>query len=208
MTAKELARLLMEFADLADFQRSDELYRLARLFENGRNETVLTRFKRMSPSTRHPSTLKGDVETIRRGLIAAGAKKQAGVLGDLLKLFGGPGGAPLDSFLEEICIEPEIPIFPIPKLKMANAGVVESIVGELRKTPPDADAFQEILAQLNSPAVVSASTLALIAKGVLGNGYIYRDRKTAIQAISKHFSRSFPPKMASRDPRSGHDLVR
>jgi hypothetical protein len=203
MKAKELARILMEFADLADFRRSDDLYRLARLFENGNNETVLMRLKRMSPSTRHPPTLKADVETIRRGLQAAGAKKQAALVAELLKLFDGPGGSTLDDFLHEISVEPDRPIFPSPRLKAASVDVVETIVGELRKPSLDVNAFQEILAQLSSHTVVSTSTLASIAKGILGNGYVYRDRKTAIQAIARRFPCPHPQKIDSREPAQG-----
>jgi len=185
MKTKEFSRTLTAFAELADFQCAEELYRLARVFEDGKNEMVLTRIKRMNPSARHPSTLRSSLEAIQRGFIAASAKKQAAVLGNFLKLFAGPGGSTVEHFLTEISIEPQRPIIPSPRVKTASLSVVQSIVGELRKSSLDIDAFQEILNRLNSPEAVSPSTLALIAKGVLGNGHVYRDRKTAIQAIVK-----------------------
>src|SRR4051794_17213586 len=101
MRANDLARALMSFAELMDFQRSDELYRMARIIETNNNETIFALFSRMRASTRHPSSLKTSIEAIQKGVLAIGAKKQAAVLSDLVALFAGPRGATVDEFLQK-----------------------------------------------------------------------------------------------------------
>lgn len=173
MRANDLARALMSFAELTDFGRSDELYRFARLIEGNTNETIPALFSRMRASTRHPSTLKSSIEAIQKGVLAVGAKKQAAVLSNLLALFAGPSGATVDEFLAEV--------FPIP-----GPIALGSMVQDLKNPLLASDVFQRILDQLSSQAAMSRSQLSMIAKSLLGDEYVLRDRRTTIHAIAKH----------------------
>jgi hypothetical protein len=186
MNTKELARTLTALAELADFRRSDGLYRLASFFENGKTETIPARLKRMRPATSHPSDLRRSLEIIRSGLLAAGAKKQASLIAAVLTLFTGSGGATLDRFLEEISAPPDKSHLAAERSKTADHQLARRIADMLNQSSLDASSFQDILTQLRSPHLVNTPTLALIANRYLGNDCFYRDRKKAIDAIIRH----------------------
>src|SRR5690349_1667895 len=108
MHTKEFARSLRAFAELAEFERSQELYRLAGCFDEGHKETILKRLKRMSPSTAYPLRLKESLEAMEQGFRALGATKQANELRTVLTLFAGRPGAHIDVFIAEISASPRI----------------------------------------------------------------------------------------------------
>lgn len=187
MHTKELARAFGAFAGLAEFDRSQDLYRFSAFLEQGSNETVLSRLKRMSPSTSYPLRLKESLEAIELGFKSVGATKQANALRPILKLFAGRSGATLEGFITEISVSPKAPDLRAPRFKAADFAFAKLIVSQLSESPLDPRAFEAIMAKLRSPDAVKTATLALIANLYAGNGRIYRDRKMALDAINKHF---------------------
>ncbi|WP_045837274.1 hypothetical protein [Hyphomicrobium sp. 99] len=188
MHTKELGRTLRAIAELAEFERSQELYRFAAYFEQGSNETILARLKRMSPSTVYPLRLKESVEAIELGFRNSGAPKQANMLRAVLKLFVGRPGASVDAFIAEISIAPpQTANLNAKRFKTADLALVKEITNQLASSSLDAEAFEGIMAELRSPKRVGTTTLALIANTYLGNRRIYRERKAALEAIEKHF---------------------
>ena len=185
MRTRELARTLMAFAELAELERSDSLYRFACYFEKGRDETVQSRLTRMSPANRHPSNLRLSLESIQLGLKAAGARKQAAALASLLKLFGGRGDATTESFLLEIST---VTRKKTSTSVQADESLARAIIDKLNRPSQNQNALGDILIQLSSSTIVNKSTLCLIANSYLENGNAYRDRKSAIKAILNRYS--------------------
>ncbi len=187
MHTKELARALCAFAELAEFDRSQELYRFSAYLEQDSKETVVSRLKRLSPSTSYPLRLKESLEAIELGFKSVGATKQANALHPILKLFGGRPGATLEGFIAEISVPPKVLDLHASRFKSADLTTAKLISGELSEPPFDPKSFEAIMAKLRSPDAVKTATLSLIANLFIGNGRIYRDRKMAIDAIDKHF---------------------
>ncbi len=187
MHTKELARALLAFAELAEFDRSQELYRFAAFLEQTTNETVVSRLKRVTPSSSYPLRLKGSLEAIELGFRSVGATKQANALHPILKLFAGRPGATLEEFITEISVSPQLPDLRAPRFKAADFAFAKLISTQLGDASLDSKSFEAIMAKLRSPDAVKTATLALIANLYIGNGRIYRDRKMAIDAIDRHF---------------------
>ncbi|MBY0559754.1 hypothetical protein [Hyphomicrobium sp.] len=187
MHTKEFARSLRAFAELAEFERSQELYRLAACFDEGHKETILTRMKRMSPSTAYPLRLKESLEAIEQGFRALGATKQANALRTVLTLFAGRPGAAIGVFIAEISSSSRIANLSVKRFKTADIDLVKSVASQLAEPALEAEAFEGILATLSSSKAVGTPTLVLIANCYLGNQRIYRDRKSALEAIERHF---------------------
>lgn len=187
MHTKEFARSLRAFAELAEFERSQELYSFAGYLEHGRKETILTRLKRMSRSTAYPLRLKDSLEAIELGFKSLGATKQANALHAILTLFGGRPGASIDAFIAEISAAPQVANPGTKRFKTTDLALVENIASQLAHPSLDAEAFEGIFASLSSSKFVGTATLVLIANCYLGNQRIYRDRKSALEAIEKYF---------------------
>ena len=187
MHTKELARTLRAIAELAEFQRSQELYHFAGWFEQGSNETILARLKRMNPSTVYPLQLKESLEAMELGFRNAGAPKQANTLRAVLELFCGRPGATVEAFIAEISVLPEITNHKSKRFKRADPALAKDITSQLAGPSLDIEAFEGILANLRSSKLIGTATLTLIANGYLENRRVYRDRRTALEAIERHF---------------------
>ncbi len=187
MHTKGLARAFRAFAALAEFDRSQDLYRFSAFLEQGINETVISRLKRVSPSSSYPLRLKESLEAIELGYKFVGATKQANALGPILKLFAGRPGATLEGFIAEISVSPKTPDLRAPRFRSADLASAKIISGQLNDTSRDPRSFEAIMAKLRSPGAVKTATLALIANLYICNGRIYRDRKMALDAIDRHF---------------------
>lgn len=187
MHTKDFARAIRAFAELADFDRSHELYEFAGFIEQGANETVFSRLKRLSPPSSYPLRLKDSLEAIGSVLKSAGATKQAKGLQAFQKLFAGRPGATVAKFIEEISVSTQTPDLCAPRFKAANPDLARDIANRLTEARFDERSFQAIMNKLSSPADVDTATLALIANFSLGNRRVYRDRKMALAAIEKHF---------------------
>jgi hypothetical protein len=187
MHTKELARALRAFAELAEFDRSQELYGFSAFIERDGKGAVVFRLKQSSPSSSYPLRLKESLEAIELGFKSVGAIKQANAISQILKLFAGRPGATLEGFIAEISIPPKALDLHAPRFKSADLTVAKMISAQLSEPPFDLKSFEAIMAKLRSPDVVKTATLALIANLYIGNGRIYRDRKMALDAIDRHF---------------------
>jgi hypothetical protein len=187
MHTKELARAFRAFAGLAEFERSQEIYRFSAFIEQGSNETVLSRLKRVSASTSYPLRLKESLEAMELGFKSVGATKQANALGTILKLFAGRPGATIEGFITEISVSPQATDLRALRFKAADFAFAKLISDQLSESSLDPRSFESIMAKLRSSDAVKTATLALIANLYAGNGRIYRDRKMALDAIDKHF---------------------
>jgi hypothetical protein len=185
MRTKEVTHTLRVFAQLADFERSEELLRLADFVDRGKNETLVERLKHLSPSASYPSRMKGSLELIESGLRFAGARRQAGEICAVLKLFKGRAGASTAEFLAQISKPPQKPIISLRGYRPVDLDLVNRIVEQLKDLAHDPGVFRNILAELSSPYRVPTVALIAIANRYLENDCIYRDRMTAIRAIAR-----------------------
>lgn len=197
MHTKDVSSALRAFADLTDFDRSQELYRLAGYLDRGGNETLLARLRRATPSSSYPAGLKNSLRTIISGLRSAKALKQASAIGAILDLFAGRPGATLDDFFDQISASPQKPDLAAARFKSADPELAARIAKRLGDPSLDARSFRDTLAELHASKSVATATLALAANYCLGNRRIYRDRKSAIVAIEKYYrARAQPATMA------------
>jgi hypothetical protein len=187
MHTKELARALRAFAELAEFDRSQELYGFSDFIEHDGKGTVVSRLKQATPSSSYPLRLRESLQAIALGFKSVGAIKQANAISQILKLFAGRPGATLEGFIAEISVPPKTLDLHAPRFKSADLTAAKLISSELSELSPDRGSFEAIMAKLRSPDVVKTATLALIANLYIGNGRIYRDRKMALDAIDRHF---------------------
>ncbi len=187
MHTKELARTLRAIAELAEFQRSQELYHFAGWLEQGPNETILARLKRMTPSTVYPLQLKDSLEAIELGFRNACAPKQANTIRAVIELFCGRPGATVEAFIAEISVLPQMANHKSKRFKTADLALVKDITNQLAGPSLDTKSFEGILANLRSSKLVGTATLTLIANGYLENRRVYRDRRSALEAIERHF---------------------
>lgn len=186
MHTKELARALRAFAAVADFDRSQELYRLAAQLDRGRNETIGAWIKHMSASRQHPGRLKETLDAIAEGLRAMGAVKASAEITELLKLFAGRPGATLDDFLAEISSPPASQGPSARCFKAANTNLANDICSELAFYIDDPEAFRSRLESLAVVSPAGTATWTIVANRLIGNNRAYRDRKAAIRAIKEH----------------------
>jgi hypothetical protein len=192
MHTKDISSALRAFADLTDFDRSQELYRLAGYLDRGGSETVLARLKRASPSTSYPAGLRNILQSIHSGLRAANANKQASAVAAILHLFAGRPGASLDDFFDQISVSPQQPDLAAARFKTADPVLAERMAKRLGDPSIDARSFRDMLAEISTSKTMATATLALIANYYLGNRRIYRDRKSAVEAIERHFRAKAP----------------
>jgi hypothetical protein len=185
MHTKELAHALRTFAAIADFDRSQELHRLAALLDRGQNETIAARLKRMSPADSYPLSLKETLESIAAGLRVSGAAKSSAAFSDLLRLFKGRPGASIDEFCASVCAPAEQSVI-IRRFKAANSRLANDICSALAGKTGNLAAFFKQLDDLAVTSPAGTATWTLVANRVIGNRRIYRDRKSAIRAIKKH----------------------
>ena len=186
MHTKDLARALRAFAIITDFQRSQELHRLAALIDRGRDETIAARVKRMTPSVQYPARLKETLEALAVGLRVTGAVKPSANIHELLKLFAGRSGASLDDFCAAICLLPTPLKGSKRRFKTANADVANDICSKLAPLVDDPDAFRTCLEAVAVSSPAGTATWTLVASLIVGFNRSYRDRKSAIRAISNH----------------------
>ncbi len=194
MHTKELARALRVFAGIAEFDRSRELHLLADFLERGRSETMASRIKRSTPSTRYPSRLKETLETIALGMRSIGAIKPSIAIGEVLKLFAGHPDGSSKVFLEEISIPRRMPDASKRRFKSANIDLAKKMCTELVAASEDASRFHRALAELDS-SLAGTATWTLVANHFIGNRRSYRDRKSATRAIQDYFD-SLPARSA------------
>ncbi|MBS0232024.1 MAG: hypothetical protein JSR99_00890 [Proteobacteria bacterium] len=187
MHTKDFARTLRAFAELADFDRSHELYGFAGFIEQGGDETVFSKLKRLSPSDGYPPRLKDSLEAIESGFRSAGAVKQAKAVRAFQKLFAGRPGSNLAKFINEISAPAHSPDLSALRFKRANLDLARDISGKLVGPDLDERSFQAIMKRLSSPKEIDTATLGLIANFSLRNRRVYRDRKMALAALEKHF---------------------
>ena len=188
MKTREFARALWAFAEIADYGRAEDLHLLATFFEKGGNETLLARFKRITPSNTHPASLKCSLTAIQSALKAAGAKRQARLVGEFLKFCGGRPGGTMEHFLRDIARSPSIPANIVPSSKKIDHRLAASILDRLKAPSFDPEATTALIQQLSNRAVVGTATLAFIAHAYLNGGHAFRDRKTAISSIAKRYA--------------------
>lgn len=186
MHTKEFAQALRAFAGLADYERSHELFRFAGFIEQGNNETVFSRLKRLSPAHTYPLRLKDSLEAIQSGFQSVRATKQANTFRSFHKLFTGRPGATFEKFIDEISVSTHSLDLSAPRFKRAKLDLARHMSNRLTEPCLDAGSFQEIMEALRSPDIDTA-TLALIANLCLEKQVIYRDRKMALAAIEKRF---------------------
>lgn len=189
MHTKDLARALNAFAGIADFDRSNELHRLAAFLERGKNKTIAARLKSTTPSTRYPLRLKESLAAIETGLRSAGAIKPS-PLAEIQKLFAGRPGATVDDFLEEVSRPPQLPNATVRRFKSANESLAKSIYADLAAVMSDVHSFHARLAELISSTSAGTATWTLVANQFIGNHRAYRGRSAAIRAIKLHFDAS------------------
>jgi hypothetical protein len=187
MHTKDLARALRAFANIADFDRSQELHRLAVFLERGRNETIAARLKRTRSSARYPARLKESLAAIEDGLRAAGAIKPSIALAEIQRIFAGRPDATIDAFFEEISLPPLLPDASARRFKSANESVAKSICSDLAEASGNGQSFHVRLAELVSASSAGTATWTLVANQFIGNRRAYRDRAAAIRAIKLHF---------------------
>lgn len=187
MHTKDLARALRAFAGIADFDRSQELHRFAAFFDRGRNETVAARLKRAAPSAHYPLGLKQSLEAIESGLRLCGAIKPSGELAHIQTLFGGRANGSLDDFFSEISAPPRITDVTARRFKTADLNLAKRLSSDLAIAADNTDSFRTRLAELESSTPAGTATWTLVANQFIGNRRVYRDRKTAVRAIRRHF---------------------
>jgi hypothetical protein len=190
MHTKDLARALRAFASIADFDRSQELHRLAAFLERGKNETIAARLKNATPSARYPLRLKESLAAIETGLRSAGAIKPSIALAEIQRLFAGRPGATIDGFLQEVSRPPQLPNASVRRFKSANETLAKSICADLASVTSDVHSFHARLAELVSSTSAGGATWTLVANQFIGNQRAYRDRGAAIRAIKLHFDAS------------------
>ncbi len=138
------------------------------------------------------------MQTIISGLRSAKALKQASAIGAILNLFVGRPGASLDDFFDQISASPQKPDLAAARFKSADPELAARIAKRLGDPSLDARSLRDTLAELHASKSMATATLALTANYYLGNRRIYRDRKSAIDAIETYFgARLQPATMAS-----------
>lgn len=187
MHTKDLARALRAFAGIADFDRSQDLHRLAAFFDRGRNETVAARLKRAAPSEHYPLRLKQSLEALEAGLRLCGAIKPSGELAHIQILFSGRPNGSLEDFFSEISTPPRMTDITARRFKKADLNLAKNLSSNLAIAAGNTDSFRTRLAELESSTPAGTATWTLVANQFIGNRKIYRDRKTAVRAIQRHF---------------------
>ena len=188
MRTKDVSRTLIAYAQFAEVGRSEELYRFSAFLEHGRGETIYARLKTCQASKGYPVRLKESLEAIRSILLCAGAKKQAAALSAMLKVFAGRPGISVDDFLTSISAPPPEPNLALPRYRAANLEQADEFVEQLNRSIRDTRAVRDVIARLSSPRRVGTATLLLVANKFLENTCTYRDRKTALKAITRGLS--------------------
>jgi hypothetical protein len=191
MHTKDLAKALRAFAAIADFERSQELDRLATFIDRGTNETIIARVKRMSPSSAYPARLKDTLESIAVGLRATGAAKPSAAIYELLGIFGGRPGASVEDFCSAICHPSTVVSASARRFKSANPAIANDLFSELAPLLNDPEGIRALLATLSTSPVAGTATWTLVANRIIGNRRTYRDRKSAVAAISKYVEARF-----------------
>jgi hypothetical protein len=187
MHTKDLARALRAFAEIADFDRAQELHRLAAFFDHGRNETIASRLKRAGHSTSYPPRLKQTLKAIEAGLRYSGAIKPSGDLAHIQAIFVGRPNGSLEEFLGEISAQQESANTRVRRFQAINLKVADQICLELETAVKTPATFPKQLEQLVSRSPAGTAVWSLVANRFIGNRKIYRDRKSALRAIERHF---------------------
>jgi hypothetical protein len=187
MHTKDLARLLHAFAGIADFERSEDLHRLASFFDREKNQTVSARIKHVAPSSRYPLRLKQTLEAIEAGLRFSGAIKPSRQIAQVQRIFAGTANGSLDDFLSEIAApSPKTNDVSRRRFKNADLSLANRLSSDLHALKSDAGAFRARLDELASSSSAGIGTWTLVANQFTGNRKIYRDRKSAVRAIQRH----------------------
>lgn len=198
MKTKQMNCVLESFSNLANGDAAEELYQLASIFAEGKDETVAARIKRIkaqranSEIENHPSQLKKNITTIRSGLSASGAKTATTDMDLILSLFTGPNTSSANNFIEKIKTDLAAP--PVKTLKKSTPKPADPILtnqfsSELTNAVNLPENFTRIYAHLSNAKLVLTPTLHAIANLYLGNKKKYKGRKNAIEEIKKHFER-------------------
>lgn len=195
MRTKDVSRALIAYAQFAEVGRSEELYRFSAFLEQGRGETIYARLKTCQASKGYPARLRESLEAIRSVLLCAGAKKQAAAFGAMLKIFAGKPGISVDEFLANISAPPPAPNLALPRYRAASLEQADEFVDQLNRSILDTRVMRDIIVQLSSPRRVGTATLLLVANKFLENTCIYRDRKTALKAITRGLSEKSLPNL-------------
>jgi hypothetical protein len=185
MKTQEFAQTLIAFAGLMEARRADELRTFAGMFSSGKEETIAARLKKMSRATGHPATLKQGLETVRAGLKAAGAKKQATEIGMVLEVFAGRDDSSIEAFIGEITTAPPPKKRPPPPAPTPDHRLARDLADELARTVLDKESFNEVVGRLRNKKDVNTPTLAIIANRFLGRSVSYSDRKAPVADIIK-----------------------
>lgn len=138
MHTKDLARALRAFAEITDFDRSQELHRLAAFLDHGRNETIASRLKRAVHSRSYPPRLKQTLGAIEAGLRYSGAIKPSSDLAHIQTIFVGRPSGSLEKFLGEISSQRDHANIRTRRFNAVNLKVADQICCELDiavKTP-------------------------------------------------------------------------
>ena len=112
----------------------------------------------------------------------------------MLKIFTGKPDISVDDFLANIWHRP-----PAPNLAFRGIGRPawnrRAFVDQLNRSILDTRVVRDIIVQLSSPRRVGTATLLLVANKFLENTCIYRDRKTALKAITRGLSEKSLPNL-------------
>jgi hypothetical protein len=195
MRTKDVSRTLVAYAQFAELGRSEELYLFSAFLEQGRGETIYARLKTCQAPKGYPARLKESLEAIRSILLSAGAKKQAAAFSAMLKVFTGRPGLSVDDFLTSISTPPPAPNLALPRYRAASLEQADEFVDRLNSSVLDTRAIRDVVMQLSSPRRVGTATLLLVANKFLENTCTYRDRKTALKAITRGLSEKSLPNL-------------
>ena len=185
MKTGEIAKTLKIFARLADGPAAHEINLLAEFFSNGADETIAQRIKKTGPAKGHPASLRKTLETLREGFETAGAKKQAGTIAAVLKIFSGDPVLSVAEFITALSTPPARPAARRTTTPAPDRALARELADALQRDELDPPAFDAHIARLGAPKEVNTPTLHLIANQFLGNSKRYKGRKAPIDDIVK-----------------------
>ena len=129
-----------------------------------------------------------------RSLVCRRKKTGCCIQRDIEDLCRQPGVS-VDDFLKSISTPTPEPNLALPRYRTASLEQAEEFVEQLNRSGLDTRAIRGIITKLSSPQHVRTATLVLVANKFLQNTCTYRDRKTAIKAITKGLSEKPVPNL-------------
>jgi hypothetical protein len=188
MKTHELSAALLAFAQLVGGTRTEELRDFARIFQEGKAQTVAARLKQIPEGYGVSSSLKESLTAIEAGLTALGAKKQAAELKAVASKFSGHFDGSTAELAARIKVDTAKPA-KVARKKTTDAVADEAqarhLADELTSLVLKTVAFSEVIKQLENAKEVSTPTLHMIGNRFLGNSKAYKGRKSVVKDIMK-----------------------